>query len=156
MGNTPILRLLRLEKTLSLRAEIYAKLEYFNPFGSVKDRTAKSMLDHAEKTGVFKKGGTIIEPTSGNTGISLAGLGVARGYQVMIVMPENFSLERQKLILSYGAKLVLTDPKGGMQGAIERAKELAKEQKNAVILDQFTNPANPKAHEQTGAEIYAD
>lgn len=157
IGNTPLIELKRLGQTLGLKARLYAKLEYFNPGGSVKDRVAKAMLDEAEKTGALKHNSVIIEPTSGNTGIGLAMVGVARGYRVIIVMPETMSIERQKLMTAYGAELVLTDGAKGMQGSIERAKALAKEIPNSFIPDQFSNPANAKAHrEGTGVEIYKD
>lgn len=156
VGNTPMLRLSRLEKELHLSAEIYAKLEYFNPAGSSKDRAVKSMLDDLEHRGKLAQNAVIIEPTSGNTGVALAVFGKARGYNVVIVMPENCSFEKMRLIRSYGARIVLTDQNRGMQGAIDKANELLKRSKNAVMLSQFENPANPSAHEQTGAEIYRD
>ncbi len=157
IGGTPLLELANLQKNLQLKARIFAKLEYFNPAGSVKDRVAKSMLDEAEKKGLLKPHSVIIEPTSGNTGIGLAMVGVARGYRVIIVMPDSMSAERRKLMKGYGAELVLTEGKRGMQGAIERANELAKEIPDSFIPDQFANPDNPKAHrEGTGVEIFAD
>lgn len=157
IGDTPLVELTRLNQKLGLKAKLFAKLEYFNPGGSVKDRVAKAMLDEAEKTGVLQPGSVIIEPTSGNTGIGLAMVGVARGYRVIIVMPETMSAERKKLMTAYGAELVLTDGTKGMQGSIEKAKELAKEIPNSFIPDQFSNPANAKAHrEGTGVEIYKD
>lgn len=156
VGNTPMLRLSRLEKELHLSAEIYAKLEYFNPAGSSKDRAVKSMLDDLERRGKLVQNAVIIEPTSGNTGVALAVFGKARGYNVVIVMPENCSFEKMRLIRSYGACIVLIDQNRGMQGAIDKANELLKRSKNAVMLSQFENPANPSAHEQTGAEIYRD
>ena len=157
IGGTPLLELVNLQKDLQLKAKIFAKLEYFNPAGSVKDRVAKSMLDEAEKKGLLKPHSVIIEPTSGNTGIGLAMVGVARGYRVIIVMPDSMSAERRKLMKGYGAELVLTEGKRGMQGAIERANELAKEIPDSFIPDQFANPDNPKAHrEGTGVEIFTD
>ena len=157
IGNTPILELCRCRETWGTVAPIFAKLEYFNPGGSVKDRVAKAMLDEAEKTGALQPNSVIIEPTSGNTGIGLAMVGVARGYRVIIVMPETMSAERKKLMTAYGAELVLTDGAKGMQGSIEKAKELAQEIEGAFIPDQFSNPANAKAHrEGTGVEIYKD
>ena len=157
VGKTPLLELSRLKKQLRLQARIFAKLEYFNPIGSVKDRVAKAMLDEGERSGKLEKGSVIIEPTSGNTGIALAAFGAARGYRVVIVMPENMSQERQRLIKAYGAELVLTNAKEGMQGAIERAKQLKKEIKNSFIPDQFSNFSNPQAHRATtGAEIFKD
>lgn len=153
VGNTPLLRLKNFEKN---DAHIFAKLEYFNPAGSVKDRTALFMIDDAEKRGILKKGTVIIEPTSGNTGIGLAAIGAARGYKVILTMPETMSVERRKLIDAYGAEIVLTDGSKGMQGAIDKAEELKREL-NGVILGQFTNPANVKAHfETTGPEIWND
>ncbi len=157
IGNTPLVELTKLNEQLGLKAKLYAKLEYFNPGGSVKDRVAKAMLDEAEKMGVLQPHSVIIEPTSGNTGIGLAMVGVARGYRVIIVMPETMSAERKKLMTAYGAELVLTDGVKGMQGSIDKAKELAKEIPNSFIPDQFSNPANAKAHrEGTGVEIYKD
>ena len=157
VGRTPLLALTRIEKALGLPAKLFAKLEYFNPTGSVKDRVAKEMLDEAERSGRLPNGSVIIEPTSGNTGIGLAALGVARGHRVIIVMPENMSMERQTLMRAYGAELVLTKAEEGMQGAIERAKQLAKEIKNSFIPDQFSNPANPQVHRKsTGVEIFED
>lgn len=157
IGNTPLVELTGLREKLGLKAKLYAKLEYFNPGGSVKDRVARAMLDEAEKTGALKPNSVIIEPTSGNTGIGLAMVGVARGYRVIIVMPETMSAERKKLMTAYGAELVLTDGAKGMQGSIDKAKELAQEIEGAFIPDQFSNPANAKAHrEGTGVEIYKD
>ncbi len=157
IGHTPLLELTHLEAELSLGAKIYAKLEYFNPAGSVKDRIAKAMLDDAEKSGKLKKGAVIIEPTSGNTGIGLASVAAARGYRIIIVMPETMSVERRQLMKAYGAELVLTDGTKGMKGAIAKADELAKEIPNSFIPGQFVNPANPKAHiETTGPEIWED
>lgn len=155
IGNTPLLQLKKLQEKLGLQAKIFAKLEYYNPAGSVKDRVAKMMLDEAEKSGVLKPNSVIIEPTSGNTGIGLAMVGVARGYRVIIVMPETMSAERRKMMTAYGAELVLTDGKKGMHGSIEKAKELALQIPDSFIPDQFSNPANAKAHrEGTGVEIY--
>lgn len=155
IGNTPLLQLKKLQEKLGLQAKIFAKLEYYNPAGSVKDRVAKMMLDEAEKSGVLKPNSVIIEPTSGNTGIGLAMVGVTRGYRVIIVMPETMSAERRKMMTAYGAELVLTDGKKGMLGSIEKAKELALQIPDSFIPDQFSNPANAKAHrEGTGVEIY--
>lgn len=155
VGNTPLLRLEKVEKKYSLKAKLYAKLEGVNPTGSVKDRAAKELLADAEKRGLLKKGGTVIEPTSGNTGIALAMLCSVKGYKAIIVMPETMSVERRKLMLSYGAELVLTDGAKGMQGAIEKADELQKNTPNSFIPDQFSNPANANAHyKTTGVEIY--
>lgn len=157
VGNTPILRLNNTEKENSLTSALFAKLEYFNPAGSVKDRAAKYMLDEAERAGLIKKGATIIEPTSGNTGIGLAFLAAVRGYRVILTMPDSMSEERRNLLAAYGAELVLTDGKKGMNGAIEKANELQKEIENSIILGQFTNPANSLAHyKTTGPEIYRD
>lgn len=157
IGKTPLLELVHIEKKFNLNAKILAKLEYFNPAGSVKDRVAKAMLDDAEKKGILKSNSVIIEPTSGNTGIGLASVAAARGYKVIIVMPETMSEERRKLMKAYGAELVLTEGAKGMAGAIEKAQELAQKTPNAFILGQFDNPANAKAHrESTGPEIYAD
>lgn len=157
VGGTPLVRLKRIEETEGLAARLLVKLEGKNPAGSIKDRVAKAMLDDAEQRGKLRKGTTIIEPTSGNTGIGLAALAAARGYDVIIVMPDSMSKERQKLMTAYGAKLVLTDGKKGMQGAIEKAEELHCELENSFIAGQFENPANPKAHfETTGPEIYKD
>ena len=157
IGNTPILRLSHIEKEFALEAKILAKLECMNPAGSVKDRVAKAMLDDAESKGILNKDSTIIEPTSGNTGIGLASAAAARGYKLIIVMPENMSTERKQLMKAYGAQLVLTDGKKGMRGAIEKAEEIKDSTPNSFIAGQFTNPANPKAHtETTGPEIWND
>ncbi len=156
IGNTPLLRLRNTEKAHSLTARLFAKTEYFNPAGSVKDRTAKFMIDSAEKSGALKRGMTLIEPTSGNTGIALAAIGASRGYKVILTMPETMSVERRKLISAYGAEIVLTDGKKGMAGAIEKAEQL-KGELNGVILGQFVNPANVSAHFlTTGPEIWND
>lgn len=157
IGGTPLLELTQFEKDYQLEATMLAKLEYFNPAGSVKDRVAKSILDDAEQSGKLKPGGTIIEPTSGNTGIGLAAVASARSYKLIITMPETMSVERRMLMKAYGAELVLTDGKKGMSGAIEKADELHREIPGSLIAGQFTNPANPKAHfETTGPEIYED
>ena len=156
-GKTPLLELTHIEKELGLKARILAKLEYFNPAGSVKDRIAKAMIDDAEKTGRLKKGSTIIEPTSGNTGIGLASVAAARGYRIIIVMPDTMSVERRQLMKAYGAELVLTEGAKGMKGAIAKAEELAKEIPESFVPGQFVNKANPQAHfETTGPEIYED
>ena len=157
IGKTPLLELTHIEKSEGLEATILAKLEYFNPAGSVKDRIAKAMIDDAEAKGLLKKGSVIIEPTSGNTGIGLASVAAARGYRIIIVMPETMSVERRQLMKAYGAELVLTEGAKGMKGAIAKADELAKEIPNAFIPGQFVNPANPAAHKATtGPEIWAD
>ena len=157
IGKTPLLQLTHIEKSLGLKARVLAKLEYFNPAGSVKDRVAKAMLDEAQKSGKLKADSVIIEPTSGNTGIGLASVAAARGYRIIIVMPETMSVERRQLMRAYGAELVLTDGAKGMKGAIEKAEELAREIPNSFLPGQFVNPANPKAHrENTGPEIYED
>ena len=157
IGHTPLLELTHIEKAHSLKAKILAKLEYFNPAGSVKDRIAKAMVDDAEAKGLLKPGSVIIEPTSGNTGIGLASVAAARGYRIIIVMPETMSVERRQLMKAYGAELVLTEGAKGMKGAIAKADELAKEIPGSFVAGQFVNPANPKAHyETTGPEIWAD
>lgn len=156
IGKTPLLELSHVEKKFGLKARLIAKLEYFNVTGSVKDRIAKSMIEEAEKSGKLKPGATIIEPTSGNTGIGIASVGTAKGYKVIIVMPDSMSVERRKLIKAYGAEIVLTEGVKGMKGAIAKASELA-ESLGGVVLGQFDNPANPKAHyETTGPEIWQD
>lgn len=155
IGNTPLLRLKQTETLQNASAAIYAKAEFFNPAGSIKDRVAKAIVDEAEKSGRLKKGGTIIEATSGNTGIGLALIAATRGYKAVIVMPETMSKERRQLIKAYGAEIVLTAGEKGMQGAVEKAEEILKNTPNAIIAGQFENPANPKAHYQTTApEIY--
>lgn len=157
IGKTPIVEFKNIEKSEGLEAKILAKLEYFNPAGSVKDRIAKQMIDEAEKSGQLKPNSVIIEPTSGNTGIGLASVAAARGYRIIIVMPETMSIERRQLMKAYGAELVLTEGVKGMKGAIEKADELAKEIPNSFIPGQFVNPSNPKAHfETTGPEIWED
>ena len=149
IGKTPLLELTHIEKKLGLKAKILAKLEYFNPAGSVKDRVAKAMIDDAQASGKLKPNSVIIEPTSGNTGIGLAAVAVARGYRIIIVMPETMSMERRQLMKAYGAELVLTDGQKGMTGAIEKAEELAAQIPDSFIPGQFVNPANPKAHRET-------
>jgi len=157
IGGTPLLELTNYEKANELNAKIYAKLEYFNPAGSVKDRIAKAMLDDAEEKGLLKPGAVIIEPTSGNTGIGLASVAASRGYKVILTMPETMSVERRNLLKAYGAVLVLTEGAKGMAGAIAKAKELAEQTPNSYIPSQFTNPANPAVHlKTTGPEIWAD
>lgn len=157
IGNTPLLELSNIEKELGLKAKLLAKLEYLNPAGSVKDRVAKNMLDEAEKDGLLNKDSVIIEPTSGNTGIGLASVCAARGYRLIIVMPDSMSVERQKIMKAYGAELVLSPGAKGMSGAIEKAEELKASIPNSIIAGQFTNPANPKAHYlTTGPEIWRD
>ncbi len=157
IGKTPLLELTHIEKTLDLKSKIVAKLEYLNPAGSVKDRIAKEMLDEAEQKGLLKTDSVIIEPTSGNTGIGLAAVAAARGYRIIIVMPETMSVERRKLMKAYGAELVLTEGAKGMKGAIAKAEELAQGLSNSFLPGQFINPNNPKAHrEHTGPEIYSD
>ena len=157
IGHTPLLELTHIENAENLEAKILAKLEYFNPAGSVKDRIARAMIDDAEATGKLKPGSVIIEPTSGNTGIGLASVAAARGYRIIIVMPETMSVERRQLMKAYGAELVLTDGAKGMKGAIAKADELAKEIPNSFVPGQFVNPANPDAHKRTtGPEIWED
>ena len=157
IGRTPLLELTHIEKKLGLKAKLVAKLEYFNPAGSVKDRIAKAMIDDAEAKGLLKEGSVIIEPTSGNTGIGLASVAAARGYRIIIVMPETMSVERRQIMKAYGAELVLTEGAKGMKGAIAKADELAKEIPNSFVPGQFVNPSNPKAHyETTGPEIFED
>ncbi|MDD6383362.1 cysteine synthase A [Mitsuokella sp.] len=157
IGGTPLLKANNFIKANDLKANIFVKLEYFNPAGSVKDRIAKAMIEQAEKDGKLKPGATIIEPTSGNTGIGLASVAAARGYKAILTMPETMSVERRNLLKAYGAKIVLTDGSKGMKGAIAKAEELAKETPNSFIPEQFANPANPAAHEATtGPEIYND
>ena len=157
IGNTPLLELSNIEKNLDLKAKVLVKLEYFNPAGSVKDRIAKAMLDDAEAAGKLNKDSVIIEPTSGNTGVGLASVAAARGYRLIITMPETMSVERRLLMKAYGAELVLTDGAKGMKGAIEKAEELTAEIPNSFIAGQFTNPANPQAHiKTTGPEIWND
>lgn len=157
IGHTPLLELSKIEKAEGLQATVLAKLEYFNPAGSVKDRIAKAMLDDAEKKGLLNSNSVMIEPTSGNTGIGLASVAAARGYRIIIVMPETMSVERRQLMKAYGAELVLTDGTKGMKGAIAKAEELAKEIPNSFIPGQFQNPANPEAHRNTtGPEVWCD
>ena len=157
IGKTPLLELRNIEKEFDLSAKLVAKLEYFNPAGSVKDRVAKAMIDDAEARGVLRPGSVIIEPTSGNTGIGLASVAAARGYRIIIVMPETMSVERRQLMKAYGAELVLTEGAKGMKGAIAKAEELAREIPGGFVAGQFVNPANPKAHyETTGPEIWED
>lgn len=157
IGKTPLLELTHIEKELGLEAKVLAKLEYLNPAGSIKDRVGKAMIEEAEKNGILKEGAVIIEPTSGNTGIGLATVAAARGYRLIIVMPDTMSVERRKFIASYGAELVLSDGSKGMSGAIAKAEELVKENPNSFIAGQFVNPVNPKVHfETTGPEIYED
>ena len=157
VGGTPLLELTHIEKELNLKAKLFAKVEYFNPAGSVKDRIGLSMINDAEEKGVLKEGTVIIEPTSGNTGIGLASIATMKGYRVVLTMPESMSIERRKLLKAYGAELVLTEASKGMKGAIARAEELNKEIPNSIILGQFVNPANPKVHyETTGPEIFKD
>lgn len=157
IGKTPLMEVKNLENEFGLRARVLVKLEYFNPAGSVKDRVALSMIEEAERTGRIRQGATIIEPTSGNTGIGLASAAASKGYKAVFVMPETMSVERRKLLLGYGAKIVLTEGTKGMKGAIEKAAELERETENAVVLGQFVNPANPDAHYRTtGPEIWED
>lgn len=157
IGKTPLMEVKNLENEFGLRARVLVKLEYFNPAGSVKDRVALSMIEEAERTGRIRPGATIIEPTSGNTGIGLASAAASKGYKAVFVMPETMSIERRKLLLGYGAKIVLTEGTKGMKGAIEKAAELERETENAVVLGQFVNPANPDAHYRTtGPEIWED
>lgn len=157
IGNTPLVELTHIEKKYSLEARLLAKLEYFNPAGSVKDRIAKEMIEQAERDGKLKEGSTIIEPTSGNTGIGLAAIAAAKGYRLIIVLPETMSIERRNIIKAYGAELVLSDGSKGMKGAIAKAEELHKEIPDSFITEQFENPANPAAHRKTtGPEIWAD
>ena len=157
IGGTPLMELVNYERKNNVEATILAKLEYFNPAGSVKDRVAKTMIEDAEKRGILKKGSVIIEPTSGNTGIGLASIAASRGYRLILTMPETMSVERRNLLKAYGAELVLTDGSKGMKGAIEKADELAKEIPGSFIAGQFVNPANPEAHfETTGPEIWRD
>ena len=157
VGNTPMIEALNLEKQLGLGAKLFAKLEYFNPSGSVKDRIAKSIIEEAEKNGSLKPGSIIIEPTSGNTGIGIASVAAAKGYRAIIVMPDTMSIERINIIKAYGAEIVLTDGSLGMKGAIEKAEELRRENEGSIIAGQFTNPVNPLTHEKTtGPEIFED
>lgn len=157
VGNTPMIEALNLEKQLGLGAKLFAKLEYFNPSGSVKDRIAKSIIEEAEKNGALKPGSVIIEPTSGNTGIGIASIAAAKGYRAIIVMPDTMSIERINIIKAYGAEIVLTDGSLGMKGAIDKAEELKKENEGSIIAGQFTNPVNPLTHEKTtGPEIFED
>lgn len=157
IGNTPLLELTHIERIHQLKARILAKLEYFNPAGSVKDRIAKAMIDDAERSGRLKAGSVIIEPTSGNTGIGLASVAAARGYRIVLVMPETMSIERRQLMKAYGAEIVLTEGAKGMKGAIAKAQELAEKTPNSFLPGQFVNPSNPKAHrETTGPEIFRD
>lgn len=157
IGHTPLLELINIEKKFNTKGKILAKLEYFNPAGSAKDRIAKVMIDDAEQEGKLKEGSTIIEPTSGNTGIGLASVAAARGYKIIIVMPETMSIERRQIMKAYGAELILTEGSKGMKGAIEKADEIAKKIPNSWIAGQFVNPSNPKAHfESTGPEIWDD
>lgn len=157
IGKTPLLELVHIEQDLGLKAKLFGKLEYFNPTGSIKDRAAISMIVDAEQKGLLKQGATIIEPTSGNTGIGIASVATAKGYKAIIVMPDTMSVERRQLIAAYGAEIVLTPGKDGMKGAIAKAEELKKEIPGSIIAGQFVNPANPRIHyETTGPEIYED
>lgn len=156
IGNTPLVELKKTEKEFALKGKLFAKIEYFNPAGSIKDRIALNMIEDFENKGLLKKGGTIIEPTSGNTGIGLAFVSAVKGYNAILVMPDSMSIERRKLLTAYGAKVVLTDGKKGMSGAIEKAEELHGKIENSVILSQFSNPANPASHKKTAEEIIKD
>ncbi len=157
IGNTPLMELTALKEKMGFNANVFSKIEFFNPAGSVKDRVALSMIEQAEMDGLLVKGGTVIEPTSGNTGIGLAAVCAARGYKAIIVMPDTMSVERRKMISAFGAEIILTEGKKGMSGAVEKAEELKKEIKGSIIAGQFYNPSNPKAHyETTGPEIYRD
>lgn len=156
IGNTPLVELKKTEKEFALKGKLFAKIEYFNPAGSIKDRIALNMIEDFENKGLLKKGGTIIEPTSGNTGIGLAFVSAVKGYNAILVMPDSMSIERRKLLTAYGAKVVLTDGKKGMSGAIEKAEELHRKIENSVILSQFSNPANPASHKKTAEEIIKD
>lgn len=156
IGNTPLVELKKTEKEFALKGKLFAKIEYFNPAGSIKDRIALNMIEDFEKKGLLKKGGTIIEPTSGNTGIGLAFVSAVKGYNALLVMPDSMSIERRKLLTAYGAKVVLTDGKKGMSGAIKKAEELYGKIENSVILSQFSNPANPASHKKTAEEIIKD
>ena len=157
VGNTPLIELTNIEKALNLKAKIFAKVELFNPAGSIKDRIALSMIEDAENKGLLKEGSVIIEPTSGNTGIGIASISAMKGYRVILTMPESMSLERRKLLKAYGAELVLTEASKGMQGAVDKANDLQKEIPNSIVLGQFENPSNPEAHyKNTGPEIYKD
>ncbi len=156
IGNTPMIELKKTEEKFSLKGRLFAKIEYFNPAGSVKDRIAISMIEDFEKRGLLKKGGTVIEPTSGNTGIGLAFVCAAKGYNAVLVMPDSMSVERRKLLSAYGAKVVLTDGKLGMKGAIDKAEEIKSSTENSCILSQFSNPKNPEAHKDTASEIITD
>ena len=153
IGNTPLVETVNIEQELKLEATVLAKLEYFNPAGSVKDRIAKAMIEKAEQNGLLKKGSVIIEPTSGNTGIGLASIAAAKGYRIIITMPETMSVERRNILRSYGAEIVLTDGSQGMKGAIAKAEELSKEIENSFIPGQFVNPANPAIHRATTARM---